>query len=131
MWLVWVLQIPQGPAAMPLRFFFKVVDRTRPRCGPFQGRRVPWIVACDFSTPVRNDEVVCEDQDRNSLDQPSDGHNQIEKVPSTVRLIGVDRPWHPQKSEKVHGVERDVEANNKKPEMPFAERLVHQSPGSF
>src|SRR5207302_9075485 len=85
----------------------------------------------DVSKPVRNDEVVCQDQDCQSLDQPTDGHNQIEKVPSTGRLIGVDRPRHPQKSEKVHGVERDVEANSKKPEMPLAERFAHQASGSF
>src|SRR5258708_27675906 len=112
---------------MHLRFLLKVVDRRRGGCGPFESPGVPWIVAGDFSTPVRNDEVVSKDQDRYSLDQSSDRHNQIEKVPSTVRLVGVDRPRHPQKSEKVHGVERDVEANNKKPEMPFAERLVQQA----
>src|SRR5580658_4164265 len=126
-----MLQVPQRPPAMHLGLFFEVVSRGGRRCGPFQGPCVPWIVACDFTAPVRNEEVVCKDQDRYSLNHSSDGDDQIEKVPTAVRLIGVDRPWHPQKTEKVHGIERDMEANRKEPEMPFAERLVHQSPGGF
>src|ERR1700691_84308 len=98
---------------MHLRFFFKVVDRRRGGCGPFESPGVPGIVAGDFATPVRNNEVVSKDQDGYSLDQPPDGDDQIEKVPSTTRLIGVDRSRHPQKAEEVHRVERDVEANSK------------------
>src|SRR5579859_5149534 len=126
-----MFQIPQRPPAMYFRFFFKVVDRRRRGSRPFQGPGVPWIVACDFAAPVRNDEVVCEDQNRYSLDQSSDRHNQIEEIPPSIRLIGVDRAGHSQEPQEVHGVERDVEANGKKPEVPLAERLAHQASCSF
>jgi hypothetical protein len=53
---------------MHLGFFFKVVDRRRRGCGPFQGPRVPGIVASDFAMTVRNDEVVGEDENRYPLD---------------------------------------------------------------
>src|ERR1700735_1728330 len=111
-----MFQVPQRSPAMYFRFFFKVVDRGRRGSRPFQSPGIPWIVACDFATPVRNDEVICEDQNRYSLDQSSDRDDEIEEVPSTIRLIGVDGPRHSQETEKVHGVERDVKANGKKPE---------------
>src|SRR5579859_1393217 len=113
-----MLQVPQRPTAMYLRFFFKVVDRRGRRSRPFQGPGVPGIVTGNFATPVRNDEVVCKDQNRDSLDQAADGDDEIEEVPSTIRLIGVDRSRHSQEPQEVHGVERNVKANGKEPEMP-------------
>src|SRR5580658_2047660 len=116
---------------MHFRFFFEVVDGRRRGGRPFQSPGVPWIVARDFATPIRNDEVVSKDQNRYSLDHSSDGDDKIEEVPSTIRLIGIDRPRHSQEPQEVHGVERNVKAYGKEPEMPLAERFVQQASGSF
>src|ERR1700733_5081629 len=111
---------------MHFRQLLKVVDRRWRRGSPFQCPGVPGIVACDFSLPIRDYEVVREDQDRYSLNQSPDRDNQIQEVPSTIRLIGVDRPGHPQKPKEMHRVKGDVEADCKQPEMPLPECLVHQ-----
>src|ERR1700688_2041564 len=96
-----------------------VLGGRRCRC-PFQGPRIPWVVACRLTEEIRNDQVVGKEQYSNSLDYTSTRNNQVKGVPAAVRLISVDGAGHAHEPKEVHSVERDMKPDDEQPEVPLA-----------
>src|SRR6202046_312156 len=118
------LQVPQGTAAPDCRNRRKVRVSGRRAGRPFQRPCIPGIVTGDGSLEIRNDEVCNENENRDCLDKRADRYDEVQTIPTPARLVGVDSTGHPEQSGNVHYVERHVEANQKKPEMPFAQTLT-------
>ena len=56
---------------------------------------------------------------------------QVQSIPTTPGLVGVNSARHPEYSGNVHEVECQVEPDQEKPEVPLAERFVQHSSGDF
>src|ERR1700722_16702072 len=91
-----MLQVPQGTAALDCRNGRKVIGWGRRTGGPFQCPCVPWIIAGLRSFEIRNDQVCYKYKDCNRLNKCADCDEQIQGVPTTARLIGVDPARHPE-----------------------------------
>ena len=74
------------------------------------------------------DQVSQEDQNPDSLEENSDGHDEVPGVPTTARLIGVNSSRHAQQSRDMHEVEGQVEADDEEPKVQLTERLAVHLP---
>src|SRR5215471_17470131 len=126
-----MLDIPKWPPALHFRNYGKVVYGWRRRSRPFQGPRVPWIIARRPPLKVRPEQVEQEAQQRRALEQNSGGYDHVPGSPPSFRLVGVDAPRHSQHSRTVHEVESEVEPDQEQPKVPFAESLVEHPPAYF
>src|SRR5215469_1915655 len=63
-------------------------------CRPLERPGIPGIVPCFCSFEIRNDEVPHEDQDGDRLNEGADRDDQVERVPTTPGLVGVDPARH-------------------------------------
>src|SRR5215831_12355084 len=107
-----MLQIPQWPAAGDCRDGCKVVCRWWRADGPFESPCVPGIIPCKSPLPIRNNEVRYKHQDGDALNQCADGDDQIQRVPTTARFVGVDAARHSQESWNVHRVKCHVKTQH-------------------
>src|SRR5437588_1087909 len=123
-----MLKVPQRAATLNDWARGKVVGRRWRIRGPFKGPGVPRIASGGFTAEIRPDQVSQEDQNPDSLEENSDGHDEVPRLPTTARLIGVDSSRHAQQSRDMHEVEGKVEADYEKPEMQLTERLAVHLP---
>src|SRR5579864_5094572 len=119
-----VLKVPQRAAALNDWEPGKVIGRRRRIRGPLKCPGVPRIAAGRLTAEIGPGQVSQEDQNPSSLEENSDGHDQVPRVPTTARLIGIDSSRHAQQSWDMHEVECQVEADDENPEVQLAERLV-------
>src|SRR5260370_4298358 len=126
-----MLEVPKRPPALYFRDDRKVVCGWWRRSRPFQGPRVPWIMARRPPPKVGPDQVEEEAQQRRTLEQSSDGDDHVPGSPPSFRLVGVDAPRHSQYSRTMHEIEGEVEPDQEQPKMPFAQGLVEHAPGYF
>ncbi len=59
----------------------------------------------------------------------ADAHDQVQRAPTQPVVVGPDPPGHAHETEDVHREERDVEADEHRPEAPLAETLVQHAAG--
>src|ERR1051325_7571711 len=104
-----MLEIPQRPAALHGGKLREVGSRRRRLGGPFERPRIPRIAARGVALEIRPDEVAEEYERAQPLEDHSDRHQEIPRVPSAPGLVGVDAARHPEDSGHVHAVEREVE----------------------
>src|ERR1700731_3711739 len=126
-----MLLVPERAAARDCRNRRKVIWSGRRTDGPFQRPRVPGIVTGFIALEIRNDEVGSEDQNRKRLNKRADGNDEVQRIPAAAGLVRVDPPWHSQNAWNMHHVERQMKANQKQPEMPFAKTFAQHSAGHF
>ena len=112
-----MLKVPERAAALDRRDGMEVVCRRRRIRGPLECPGVPRITSRGFAPEIGPEQVSQEDQNPGSLEKNSDGHNEVPRVPTPPRLVGVDPSWHAQQSGDMHEVEGQVEADYEKPEM--------------
>src|SRR5579871_4083546 len=106
-----MLGVPERATALNHGDRGEVVSRRRRVRGPLEGPRIPRITSGRFAAEIRPEQVCQEDQNSGSLEENSDGHNEVPGVPTSARLIGVDPPWHTQQPRDMHEVEGEVEAD--------------------
>src|ERR1700727_2379157 len=122
--IVGMLEIPERSPALHFWNRSEVVCRRRRIRGPFESPGIPRIVSGGLATVVGPDQVSQEDQDPGSLEENSNGYDEIPCVPTAARFVGVDPSRNAQQSWDMHEVEGQVEADQEKPEMKFAEPLA-------
>src|ERR1700688_4274746 len=126
--IVRILKIPERAPALNRWHEGGGICRRRRIRGPFESPCIPGIASGGFATVVRPEQVSQEDQDSGSLEEISDGYNEVPCVPTAARLIGIDSSRHAEQSGDMNEVEGKVEADYEKPEMDFAERFaIHLS----
>src|SRR6516165_3960570 len=108
-----MLDVPQRPAAPHLRQNREVVVGWRRRSCPLERPRIPGIVARQAALKVRPHEITDETQNSGGLEERPNGDNQVQTVPTSPRLVGVDSAWHSEKSRDVHEIEGEVKADQK------------------
>src|ERR1700734_1067833 len=106
--IVGMLKIPERASALHRWNDGKVVCGRRRIGGPFESPGIPGIASGGFATVIRPEQVSDEDQNPGSLEENSDGHNEVPSVPTAAGLIGVDPSRHAQQSGDVHKVEGEV-----------------------
>src|SRR5882762_9951402 len=126
--IIRVLDVPERAAALDGWNDREVICRRRRTSGPFESPGIPGIGPSGFATVVGPEQVSQEDQDSGSLEENSNSHNEVPRVPTATRFVGVDPPRHAQQSWDMHEVEGQVEADKEKPEMQLAERLAVHPP---
>src|SRR3984957_5950707 len=126
-----MLQGPQRAAARDWRNRRKVIGWGRRTDGPFQCPCVPGIVTGSGSLEIGNDEVCNKHENRDCLNKRADRNDEVQGVPTAPGLVGVDSTGHAQYAGDMHDVERQVEANQEQPEMPFAQTLAQHSASYF
>src|SRR6266849_6061524 len=129
--IVRMLKVPERAAALDGWDGVEVVCGRRRIRGPFESPGIPRITSSGFSPEIGPEQVSQEDQNPGSLEEDSDGHNEVPRVPTAPRFVGVDPSRHAQQSWDMHEVEGQVEADQKKPEMQFAERFAVHLPRHF
>src|SRR6202045_2766995 len=122
--IVRVLKVPERAAALHSWDAVEVVRGRWRIGGPFESPRIPRIVAGGFTAEIRPDKVSQKDQDPRSLEKNSDGHDQVPRIPTAARFVGVDSSRHAQQAGDMHEVKGQVETDDKKPEMQLAKRLA-------
>src|SRR5229473_7486948 len=123
-----MFKVPERAPALDLRDGVEVVCGRRRIRGPLQCPGIPRITCSGFAPKIRPEQVPQEDQNPGSLKENSDGHNEVPRVPTAPRFVGVNPSRHAQQSWDVHEIEGQVEADQEEPEMQFAERFaVHLS----
>ena len=70
-------------------------------------------------------------ENRERLNERTDSNDEVQGVPTAAWLVGVDPTGHPENPGNVHDVERQVKADQEKPEMPFAQTLAQHSASHF
>src|SRR6266851_5940689 len=103
--IVRMLKVPERTAALDGWDGVEVVCRRRRIRGPFESPRIPRIVSSGFATVVGPEQVSQEDQNRGSLEENSDGDNEVPRVPTAHRFVGVNPSRHAQQSWDVHEIE--------------------------
>src|ERR1700685_1488585 len=126
-----MLQVPQGAAARDCRNRRKVIRWGRRADRPFQCPCIPRVVTGSGSLEIRNDEGRNEHENRERLNERADSDDEVQSIPTAPWLVSVDSAWHPQNAWNVHHVERQVKADEEKPEMPFAQTLTQHSASHF
>src|SRR6516164_10007944 len=124
-----MLDVPQRPAAPYLRQNREVVVGGRRRSCPLERPRIPRVIARAAALKVRPHEITDETQYRGALEERPNGDNQVQTVPTSPRLVGVDSAWHSEKSRDVHEIEGEAKADQKEPEVPLAEFFVQHPAG--
>src|SRR5215472_5709426 len=129
--IFWVLDVPQRPPAPHLRQNREVVVWGRRRSCPLERPRIPRVIARVAALKVRPHQIKDEAQYSGGLEERPNGDNQVQTVPTSPRLVGVDSAWHSEKSRDVHEIEGEVKPDHKEPEVPLAEFLVQHPAGHF
>src|ERR1700730_12867473 len=73
---------------------------------------------------VRPEQIGNKNQNARGLEEDADGHNQIQGVPTTPRLVCINAARHSENAGNVHEIECQMEPDEEEPEVQFAERLV-------
>src|SRR4029077_10150300 len=81
-----------------------------------------------FAPEIGLGQISQEDQNPGSLEENSDGYDEVPSVPTPSRFVGIDPSWHAQQPGDVHEVEGQVEADDEKPEMQVAQPLAVHLP---
>src|SRR5438270_8507342 len=123
-----MLKAPARTPTLNHRDGGEVIGGRRRIRGPLKGPGVPRIASGGLTAEIGPDQVSQEDQNSDSLEENSDGHDEVPRVPTTARLIGVDPSRHAQQSRDMHEVEGKMEADYEKPEMQLTERLAVHLP---
>src|ERR1700694_2828195 len=123
-----MLEIPKRATALDRWYDGEVICGWRRRRRPFERPGIPRITSSGFALEIGPEQVSQEDQNPGSLEENSDGHNEVPRVPTATRFVGVDPAWHAQQSRDMHEVEGQVEADYEKPEMQLTERLAVHLP---
>src|ERR1700675_554230 len=106
-----MLKVPERAAALNYRDRGEVVGRRRRIRGPLERPGIPRITSSGFAPEIGPEQVSQEDQNPGSLKENSNGHNEVPRVPTTPRFVGVDPSRHAQQSWDMHEVEGQVEAD--------------------
>src|ERR1700735_5373252 len=126
-----MLQIPERPATFNHGNRGKIVIRRWRRCGPFERPGVPRIISGWRALEHRPQKISDEYEYRGGLKEHTDGDDQIPRIPSPSRLVGVNSARHSQYARDMHEIKCQVKTNQEQPEMPFRERLVVHPPAHF
>src|ERR1700722_10338044 len=118
-----MLKVPQRPAAPDLGNGGKVICWRGRRSGPFKRPCVPRIAPGKPAPPVRPKQVADEHQHARRLKEYAYGHDEIPDVPASSRLVSIDSAGHPENAGNMHEIEGQMESDDEKPEMKFAECL--------
>src|ERR1700680_1479248 len=119
-----MLEVPERTATLNNRNRCEVIGRRRGVRGPFEGPGVPRIASGGFAPEIGPDQVSQEDQNPGGLEENPDGHNEVPRVPTPPRFVGVNSSRHAQQSRNMHEVEGQMEADDEDPEMQLTERLA-------
>src|ERR1700674_5270585 len=106
-----MLEIPKRATAPDRWYDGEVIYRRRRRCRPLERPGVPRVAASGFAPEIGPEHVSQEDQNPGSLEENSDGHNEVPRVPTAPRFVGVDPSRHAQQSRDMHEVKGQVEAD--------------------
>src|SRR5437588_12953846 len=112
-----MLKIPERAAALDGRDGIEVVCRRRRIRRPLECPGVPRITSRGFAPEIGPEQVSQKDQNPGSLEENSDGHNDVPRVPTAPRFVGVDPSRHAQQPWDVHEIECKVKADKEKPKM--------------
>src|SRR5207245_11464055 len=112
-----MLKVPERATALDRRDGIEVVCRRRGIRGPLECAGIPRIATSGIAPEIGPEQVSQEDQNPGSLEENSDGHNDVPRVPTAPRFVGVDPSRHAQQSWDVHEIECKVKADKEKPEM--------------
>src|SRR5258707_6790415 len=98
-----------------LRDLDEVADRRRRADLPLERQRAPWIALGNRPVRPRVDHVVEEDERGGTEPERRDRDEEVD-VGEAVGVVG-DTARHPLQSDVVHREERQVEADERQPEM--------------
>src|SRR6267142_226594 len=122
-----MFQVPKRPATFDSRNFSEVIFRRRRTGRPLKSPGVPGIISGRLPFAQGQDDVGYEAQHAGDLERDADGADQIQQTPAASVFIRVDSTRHAKDAWNVHGVERDMEPDEKEPEMPFAQALAEEA----
>src|SRR5579864_6223127 len=123
-----MLKVPERAAALDYRDRCEVIGRRRRIRGPLECPGIPRIASGCCAPEIGPDQISQENQNPGSLEENSDGYDEVPCVPTPSRFVGIDPSWHAQQPGDVHEVEGQMEADDEKPEMQFAQRLAVHLP---
>src|ERR1700730_3062475 len=126
-----MLKIPKRAAAPDLWNDREVIHGWRRASGPLQSPCIPGITADGLTMEVRPKQVGHENQNGRGLKEHPDGHDQIQRVPTAARFVGINPAGHAEKSRNMHEIEGQMESDDEEPKVQFAERFVVHFSGHF
>ena len=121
--------VPQGRPARDDGQRLEVIGRRRGLRRPLQCLGAPRVPFGRSAAPAADRDVDQEEKDRNSHDAGADRRGEIESAPTPVGKVRIDAARHPVEPELVHRKERQVEADEEKPEVPEPETAVKHPSG--
>src|SRR6202790_3773321 len=86
--IVRMLKVPERTETLYLWNRSEVINMRRRMRGPSDSPRIPRIVSSGFATKIRPDQVSQKHKDPGGLEENSDGHNEVPRVPAAPRLVG-------------------------------------------
>ena len=110
-----------------LRDLVEVEDRRRRADLPLERHRAPRVRRRDRAAAPARDHVVEEDERRRAEPERRERDEHVQ-VGELRRVVG-DAARHPLDADEVHREEREVEADERQPEVQLAEALVVHAPG--
>src|ERR1700758_478441 len=112
-----MLSVPQRAATLNHGDRGEVVGRRRRIRRPLERPGIPWIASSGFAQEIGPEQVSQEDQNSCSLEENAYGHNEVPRVPTSPRFIGVNPSRHSQQAWNMHEVEGEMETDDEKQEM--------------
>src|SRR5271156_1450022 len=126
-----MLEIPKRTTAFDNRDRCEIIIGRRRSGGPLEAPRIPRVVSCGSAFEHRPQHVEDKNKNRDGLNYGTDGDDEVPNVPATAWFVGVDAARHAQNSWDVHRVESQVEADDKKPEVPSRQGLAVHAAAHF
>src|SRR5690242_16082465 len=119
-----ILLIIERAAATHDRDGQEIVLFRRGRSIPLQSKGIPRIGTSLLSILQSVDDIVDEDQYRDTDKEGSNRRQQIHLIPTQIGRIGIDAARHTQQTQHMHGEEGQIETNHREPEMPLTHALI-------
>ena len=98
---------------------------------PLQRPRIPWIIACGFSTDQTRYQVPYEKNGRGRHEKRADRRDHVHPSPAGQIRIREGPARHACQSKYVLNHEGQVETDSHQPKRPFTDPLRHHSAAHF
>src|SRR5437867_1527985 len=106
-----ILLIIERAAATHDRNGQEIVLLRRGCCIPLQSKGIPRICTSLLTIFQSVDDIVDEDQYRDTDKEGSNRSQQVHLIPAQVARIGIDAAWHTKQAQHMHGEEGQIETD--------------------